>query len=83
MARIISTEKSNIYGFQSGKSKVLSQGQVLVVCCTMELYSHADTIFFGYNCIVMHYTVKYCDIATYTYAYNTIKAVPIIQADTA
>ena len=49
----------------------------------MELYSHANTVFYGSNCIVMHFTGKECDFAPYTDAYKTIKEVPIIQAPTA
>ena len=44
----------------------------------MDLDSHAETIFCGSNCIVMHVMGKECDVAPYTYAYNTIKAVPIV-----
>ena len=54
-----------------------------MVYCTVDLDSHADTIFCGSNCIVMHYMGKECDVAPYTDAYNTIKAVTISQASTA
>ena len=49
----------------------------------MELDLHADTIFCGSNCIVVHFTGKECDVASYTDVYKTIKSVPIVQADTA
>ena len=49
----------------------------------MELNSHADTIDCGSNCIVMRFTGKECDVAPYTDAYETIKSVPIVQANTA
>ena len=40
-------------------------------------------LFCGSNCIVIHFTGKECDVAPYTDAYKTIKAVPIVQASTA
>ena len=49
----------------------------------MDMDSHMDTIVCGSNCIVMHFTGKECDVAPHTDAYNTIKAVPIVQAATA
>ena len=49
----------------------------------MELNLHADTIFCGYNCIIIKFTSKECDVAPYTDAYNTIKTVPMVQAATA
>ena len=80
--RINSTERSNIYGFYDGKQKVSNQGQGSVVYCTVDLDSHADTIFCCSNCIVMHFMGKECDVAPYTDAYNIIKAVTISQAST-
>ena len=44
IARIHSTASCNIYVFQSGKRKVLTQGWGSVVYRTMDLDSHADTI---------------------------------------
>ena len=49
----------------------------------MELDFHADTIVWGSNCIVIHFTGKECDVAPYTDTYDTIKAVSIVHADTA
>ena len=49
----------------------------------MELDSHAYTIVCGSKCIAMHFMGKECDIVPYTDAYNTINAVPIVQAATA
>ena len=49
----------------------------------MELDSHAEKIVCGSNCIVIHFTGKECDVAPYNDEYETIKAVPIIQAATA
>ena len=80
---IHSTARRNISGFQSGKRKVLAQGQLSVVYSTLELYLHADTIVCGYNCIVMHCTGKECDATPYTDTYDIIKAMTIIQAATA
>ena len=31
----------------------------------------------------MHYTGKYCDVSPYTYAYDAIKILSIVQADIA
>ena len=49
----------------------------------MDLDSHAETIVCGSDCIIMHFTGKECGVAPYTGAYETIKAVPIVQAATA
>ena len=49
----------------------------------MELNSHMNAIVCGSNCIVMRFTGKECDFAPYTDAYETIKSVPIVQANTA
>lgn len=49
----------------------------------IELDSHADTIVFGKNCTVLHYTGRECDVSPYTDAYESIKSVPIAQAATA
>ena len=49
----------------------------------MYMDSHTDTIVCGFNCIIMHFTGKECDVAPYTDAYDIIKEVPIVQADTA
>ena len=54
-----------------------------MVYSMMELYSHTDTIICSPNCIVMHFTVKECDVTPYTDAYDNIKAVPIVQSSTA
>ena len=70
--------RRNIFGFKSGKRKVLSQGQGSVVYSTMEMDSHSDTFFCGSNCIVMNSTVKECDVAPYTVMYKTIKVVSIV-----
>ena len=48
----------------------------------MDLDSHVDTIVCSSNCIVMNFTGKECDVAPYTDAYDTIKAVPIVQVST-
>ena len=50
---------------------------------TMNLDSHVDTIVCGSNRIIIHFTGKECDVAPYTDAYETIKAVPIVQEATA
>ena len=55
----------------------------MAVYSTPELDSHADTIVCGSNYIFMHFTGKECDIAPYTDPYKTIKAVPIVLAETA
>ena len=46
----------------------------------MDLYSHADTIVCGINCIAMHFMVKECNVAPYNDTCKTIKEVPIVQA---
>ena len=42
----------------------------------MELDLHTDTSVCGYNCIVIHLTVKEYDVAPYTEAYDTVRLVP-------
>ena len=49
----------------------------------MDLDSHVETIVCGSICIFMYFTCKECDIVPYTDAYETIKAVPIVQVATA
>ena len=53
-----------------------------MVYSTMELDSHVDKKNCGSNYIVIYFTGKECDVATYTDTYNTIKVVPIVQAAT-
>ena len=53
-----------------------------MVYSTMELDSNTETIVCSSNCIIMHFTGKGCDVAQYTDSYETIKAVPIVQAAT-
>ena len=45
--------------------------------------SHTDTIVCGFNCIIMHFTGKECDVAPYTDAHETINSVSIVNAATA
>ena len=54
-----------------------------MVYSTMEMDSNADKIVCGSNCIVMHFKGKECDVVRYADAYETIKAVPIVQEATA
>jgi len=49
----------------------------------IELDSHADTIVFGKNCVVLAFTGRECDVAPYTDTYDSIKSVPIAKAGTA
>ena len=48
----------------------------------IEIYSHADTIVFGRNCAVIHFTERECNVSLYTDAYETIKSVKIACAGT-
>ena len=48
----------------------------------MELDSNAETIVYGSNWFFMHFMGKECDVAPYTDAYKTIKAVPIVHTST-
>ena len=48
----------------------------------MDLDSHTDTVVCGSNCIVINFMGKECDVAPHTEAYETIEAVPIVQAAT-
>ena len=65
--------------FKMGRG-ILAQGRGSVVYITMELDSNVDTIVCGSNCIVMHFMGKECDVAPYIDVYDTINAVPIVQA---
>ena len=47
-----------------------------------ELDSHADTIAFGGNSIIMAYTGRECEVSPYTDSYESIKKVPIVQGAT-
>ena len=46
------------------------------------MYLRMKTIFCGSNCIVMYFMENKYYVAPYTDAYETIKAVPIVQAAT-
>ena len=50
---------------------------------TIELDSHADTIVFGRNFLLLHSSGKECSVAPFTDAYKSIKNVPIVTAATA
>ena len=54
-----------------------------MVYSTMYLDSYAGMIFCGSNYIVMHFIGKEYDVAPYNEAYETIKAVKIVQASIA
>jgi len=45
--------------------------------------SHANTIVFGKNCVVLAFTRRQCDVSPYTDTYASIKSVPIAKAGTA
>jgi len=49
----------------------------------IELDSHAGTIVFGKNCVVLAFTGRECDVSPYTDTYDSIKSVPIAKAGTA
>ena len=49
----------------------------------IEIDSHADTIVFGRNCAVIHFTERECNVSPYTDAYKPIKSVKIACAGTA
>ena len=47
-----------------------------------ELDSHADTTVPGRNCMVMNYTERSCDVATFSDTYEPMTKIPIITAGT-
>jgi len=49
----------------------------------IELDSHANTIVFGKNCVVLAFIGRGCNVSTYTDTYDSIKSVPIAKAGTA
>ena len=73
IARIQSTTRRIIFGFQAWRRKLSTQGQGSVVYTTTDLDSHANTMFCNSNCILMHFMGKVCDVASYTDTYETIK----------
>ena len=66
----------------SRRISAVSQEDDKVYHGRIELDSHADTIVFGKNCAVIHYS-RECDVSPYTDAYESIKSVPIARAGTA
>ena len=46
----------------------------------IELDSHANTIVFGKNCVVLSFTGRECDVSPYTDMYDSIRSVPIAKA---
>ena len=59
-----------------GGKEVVHNGRI-------ELDSHADTILFGKNCVVLNFTGRECDVLPYTDTYESINSVPIAKAGTA
>ena len=59
-----------------GGKEVVHNGRI-------ELDSHADTIVFGKNCVVLNYTGRECDVLPYTDTYESINSVPIAKSGTA
>ena len=49
----------------------------------IKLDSHANTIVFGKNCVVLNYTGRECDVLPYTDTYESTKSLPIAKAGTA
>jgi hypothetical protein len=49
----------------------------------MELDSHADTIVFGSNAIIMQYMSRDCNVSPYADSYEPIRNVPIVTGATA
>ena len=59
------------------------QGSPVITYGCMELYLHANTVVFGRNFVVIQFTGRECDVATYTDAYDAIKSIRISTAGTA
>ena len=77
----VTTERRNcserkISAMSRGGKKQVHHGRI-------ELYSHADTIVFGKNYVVLNYTGQECDVSPYTDTYEYIKSVSIAKAGTA
>ena len=49
-------------------------------CC--EIYSHADTIVAGSNCVILQYTGKECNVKPYRDDYKSVSNLPIVNAAT-
>ena len=60
----------------------MAQDRGSVLYSTIELDSHTDTIVCSYNCIIMNFMGKECDVTPLNDAYDTINTVPIVQAAT-
>ena len=54
-----------------------------VVYGRSELDYHSDTTVAGFNCCTLQYTGKECDLSPYCDYYESIKGVPIVNAETA
>ena len=49
----------------------------------LEFDSHADTIVFGRNCVVLNYTGRVCNVSPFTDSYKSLDDVEIVTAATA
>jgi len=49
----------------------------------VELDSHADTLVFGRNFVILNYSGRECDVSPYSSTYDDIKGVPVVTAATA
>jgi hypothetical protein len=59
IATLESTGRHKVYGFNAGRRKIsLNQGRASVVYTQLELDSHADTIVYGSNWTIVHFTGK-------------------------
>ena len=58
------------------------RGIPVITYSCMELESHANTVVFGRNFVVIQFTGRECDVAPYTEAYDAIKSVRIATAGT-
>ena len=80
VAKFSTSERRSIAVVGSNRSRH-SRNEIFTA--RVELDSHADTIVFGKNCVVLQYTGRECDVAPYTDTYDSIKGVPVVQAATA
>ena len=74
---LLTSSKGHIF------SAVKSQSKTTIIFAKCELSSHADTIVSGYNCVILNYTGKECDVTPYRDYYQPVSNIPIVTADTA
>ena len=80
VAKFSTSERKNIAASGSKRS-IHSQTELFTGC--IELDTYANTIVFRNNCIVLQYTGFEYDVSPNVDSFDSIKGVPLVQAETA